>query len=243
MTDIQPREFNDIGELISAAPIAPRWKNEALSLFLQPRDIARILAFHHLYEQILPLHGEVMEFGVAHGRDMNILLSLRRLLEPSVPRRIIGFDTFTGVPEEDIAHDKGDGEKTVPGYCATIGDEYVEFLDSWLSRHNNSHPSTDSNAVELHVGKVQETLPDWLENNEHPIALAFIDYTAYQPTIDTMRLIEERLVPGAIVGFNQFATPFHQGEARALRELGWMDKGDVLRNPMHRYWGTWRKNR
>lgn len=231
------KRFHDIGEFIAAAPIAPKWKVEALPLFLNTHDFWRILGFHYLYQQILDVHGDIYEFGVGHGRDLNILSCLRQMLEPNVPRRFIGFDTFTGVPEGDIA--EIDGEKAEPGYCApnVTPQEYIQFLEAVLVSHNPTHPSSDGSVFDIAVGRVQDTLPTYLDEHQGAIALAFIDLTVYDPTRFVMEAIKDRLPKGAILAFNQFYTPAWQHEARALREVFGLRAGLLRRNPYHRYWG------
>lgn len=225
----------DPGQWILDAPLTPRWKQEALPLFLATRDVGRILGWYHMYEQILDVHGDVFEFGVGHGRDLNILACLRGLLEPNVPRRFVGFDTFAGLPEQDLV--EHDGPKAEPGYCATPPpEEFLPFLRDTLARNVGTHPSSDRVEFVIQVGRVQDTLPKLLEEDDTAIALAFIDYTIYEPTLFTLEAIKERLPRGAVIGFNQFKTPYWQCEARALREVFGLRAGRLRRNPFHRYW-------
>lgn len=233
MSGTPPDEYVDPGQIILDAPIAPRWKGEQLPLFLTARDLWRILGFHHMYQQVLGVHGDFFEFGVGHGRDLNILSCLRQVLEPRVPRRFVGFDTFGGLPEEDISD--VDGPKAKPGYCATP-EGYVQWLGKLLSAHNPSHPSSDNLVVELVRGRVQDTLDGYLAEDQAAIAFAMIDYTIYEPTKYTLKRILGRMPAGAIVAFNQFKTPYWQAGARALREVAGIHGQQLRRNPYHRYW-------
>jgi len=204
-------------------------------LNMSRHDYGRIFAWQWLYERILPLHGDCWVFGVGWGRDMLILAQLRHFYEPLVPRRVLGFDTFEGVPAEDITD--RDGPKAVPGYC-NVPDDWYEKLTELLTAAVQGHPSADRIGGALLKGRVQDTLPGVLDVEQAPIALAMIDYTIEEPTRYTLEAIKDRLVPGSHITFNQFHTPSWKVEAKAVREiLG--HGGHVLRNPFHRYWATY----
>lgn len=197
-------------------------------------DYRRILAWRHLYEQVVPLHGDTFVFGVGWGRDMLILSNLRKLYEPLMPRRVIGFDTFEGVPGSDLRD--SDGPKAHHGYCATP-EGWEGELQEKLEHVNRGHPANDGRGFELIKGRVQDTLPEYLEGDQTAISLAFIDYTIEEPTRFTLEAIKDRLVRGAIVAFNQFKTPFWQAEVQAVRELYGIRFGRLLRSPYHKGWG------
>ena len=53
-----------------------------------------------LYKKILPLNGDILEFGVFKGNSISRLLSFRELLENSNDRKVIGFDAFGSFPNK-----------------------------------------------------------------------------------------------------------------------------------------------
>ena len=226
----------DIGQFILDAPIAPKWKGEQLPLFLTFHDLKRILGWQEIYEQILPIDGNVVQLGVGYGRDLNIFGCLRALMEPNVPRRVIGFDTFEGVIGDDLT--EVDGPKAEHGYYnfATGPEEYMQFLLTVLASHHRDHPSSDGVQFMLVPGKAQETLPVFLEHDQSAIALASFDLLVHGPTVECLKLVRERMPRGAIVAFNQFATPAWNVEARAFREVFGFRGADLRRSRYHRYW-------
>lgn len=202
---------------------------------LTRHDYGRILSWVWLYEQILPLHGDCWVFGVGWGRDVLILSHLRHFFEPSVPRRVFGFDTFEGVPASDITED--DGPKAVPGYCS-VPDGWVGKLQDLVARAGSGHPSADRSPGALFAGRVQDTLPQVLDMEQAPVALAMIDYTIEEPTRYTLEMLKGRFVQGSLIAFNQFHTPSWKVEAKAVREILGHEHVRVLRNPFHRYWAV-----
>ena len=62
-----------------------------LGLFLNSKNLSRILFFDHLYKLNLDTQGVVMEFGVRWGQNLSIFSALRGIYEPfNRHRKIIG---------------------------------------------------------------------------------------------------------------------------------------------------------
>lgn len=107
-----------------------------------------------------------------------------------------GFDTFTGLQEDWAgAHPKG--------HFAV-----------------NSLPKVPSNA-KLVVGRAQETLPKFLQEHKEDIRLVHFDMDTYQSTLDVLRLLRPRLVPGSVIVFDELMgySMWQQGEYRAWSEF------------------------
>src|SRR4030067_2687480 len=106
---------------------------ENAGLFLPPRTLKRILDFAELYEKILGVHGSVVQFGVRWGRDLTVLDSFRNILEPFNPvRRIIGFDTFTGLKSVTAQDSAQEQPELMSEGSLSTSDDHVEFLNRLL---------------------------------------------------------------------------------------------------------------
>jgi hypothetical protein len=71
-----------------------------LGLFLTRQNLSRLLFIKHLYEQVVEIQGDIMEFEVRWGQNLAAFAVLRGILEPyNHSRRLVGFDTFEGFPE------------------------------------------------------------------------------------------------------------------------------------------------
>src|ERR1700752_1873112 len=79
-------------ELFRSCPIP---KNELLSnlgLFMNGPALSRLLFMNELYQNILSVHGSIVEFGVRWGQNLALWSEYRAMYEPyNHNRKIIGF--------------------------------------------------------------------------------------------------------------------------------------------------------
>lgn len=107
-------------------------------------------------------------------------------------RKIYGFDSFKGLPEKWADYDAG--------YFAC------------------DPPDVPSN-VELVIGLFADTIPPFLATHEGSAALIHIDCDLFASTRQVLHFLNDRIVPGTIVQFDEFfIVPEH--EKRAFDE--WM---------------------
>lgn len=86
-------------DLLKNSPIPDSEILYNLGLYLNRQTLSRIFFMQELYQQILPVHGVIMEFGVRWGQNLSLFESFRGMYEPyNYNRKIIGFDTFSGFP-------------------------------------------------------------------------------------------------------------------------------------------------
>lgn len=152
--------------------------------------------------EIASLHappGLVLEFGVYFGR------SLRMLADLLPGRRIHGFDSFQGLPEDWYDHEPA-------GAYSTAG----------------VLPAAPPPEATLHTGWFKDTLPPFLRQNpDADIALVHLDCDLYSSTKDVLDALGSRLRPGAVLVFDDFlAHPewrHHQFKAfdEARRRFDW----------------------
>lgn len=211
----------ELGKMSLAFGIPDFERAENAGLFLPPRTLKRILYFSELYEQILGVHGSVVQFGVRWGRDLTVLDSLRNILEPFNPvRRIIGFDTFTGlksVTDQDNALDQP--ELMSEGSLST-SDNHVEFLSRLLEVRQVLAPLQGEGRVSIVQGDASETIRKYLETHpETIIAMAHFDMDIYKPTKDCLEIILPRMPKGAIIAFDELNYSVAPGETVALHEV------------------------
>jgi hypothetical protein len=111
------------------------------------------------------------------------------------PLQVHGFDSFHGLQE------------------AWSGDGFSFDLQGRM-------PKVPGNVL-LHPGFFADTLPGWLEQNPGPAAFIHIDSDLYEPARCVFEHLEERIVPGTIIVFDEyFNYPNWQAhEFRAFAEL------------------------
>lgn len=194
-----------------------------LPLFLRQKDLAHILFMAEIYQKIVDVPGYVAEFGVMWGRNLALLQGLRECFEPyNHTRRILGFDTFTGLPEAAPQDRGGENRSRAPrapgAYAVPAG--YEDTLRAILSRHQSTAHLAHAKRCDVIKGDVEATLPRWLERNPHALfALCCLDLDLYRPTKAVLEALRGRLVRGAVLVFDEILNPDYPGETRAVSEV------------------------
>ena len=188
-----------------------------LGLFLNSKNLSRILFFDHLYKLNLDTQGVVMEFGVRWGQNLSIFSALRGIYEPfNRHRKIIGFDTFKGFPS---IHSK-DGKSTLMKKGQLdLTKNYDLYLEKILQFQETDNPISHLKKFEICKGDATKELPKYLKNNpETIVSLAYFDLDLYKPTKKCLEIIKSRLVKGSVIGFDELNDPDSPGETLALKE-------------------------
>lgn len=122
------------------------------------------------------LEGRWMEFGVREGDTM------KWLLEERPEQEIHGFDSWEGLPEEW----KTGGKDYAAGSMAVPMPAFPEN-------------------VKLHKGWFDKTLEPWMAENEGNVAYLHIDSDLYSSAIYVLNTLNERIVPGTLIVFDELA--------------------------------------
>ena len=101
------------------------------------------------------------------------------IISSRTTNKVYGFDTFQGLPEDWEDH-QGKG---------------VYSQDGVLPKDNTN--------VELIVGLFQDTLEEFLDEHPEPIAYLHIDADLYSSTKYVFDNIEDRIVPGTVISFDE----------------------------------------
>jgi Macrocin-O-methyltransferase (TylF) len=141
-----------------------------------------------------------LEFGVYEGGSMRWWSE--HLTTPEA--RLIGFDSFKGLPEGWRGLDAGHFSTGGP---PAIDDARVSFVEGWFD----------------------DTLPSF-DPPEHDQLIINIDCDLYSSTATVLRRIESWLVPGSLLYFDELTDRDHEMRAlfesvsrtgARLRPLGW----------------------
>lgn len=189
-----------------------------IGLFIESKNLSRILFMDHIYRQILDVQGCIVEFGCRWGQNLALYEALRGIYEPfNRHRKIIGFDTFEGFPSLDAKD--GQANLMVKGNLATT-ENYKEELEGILDVHEQLNPLNHIHKYELRKGDGTKEFPKYLEENPHTIvALAYFDFDLYEPTKECLEALRPRLTKGSVVGFDEVNDPDSPGETVALMEV------------------------
>lgn len=213
--EISNRDF--YVELIDHSPLEHKDMLWQCYLYLNRQTLTRLICIHEIYKIAMKTHGVIMQFGVYWGRDLALLINLRGIYEYcNYTRKIIGFDTFEGLPE---LHEKDGDMGNYGDFC--VPKDYEEYLDHLLQYHRNECPNSHIKDFELVKGLVQETLPKYLKKNQQTvISLAYLDLDAYEGTKAVLDNIEPYLVKGSVIVFDELNFKAFPGETIAFRESG-----------------------
>jgi len=169
------------------------------------------------FEQI---EGDIVECGVFGGVSLSILAKGATFDPKGMTRRVIGIDTFEGLPASAEQHARwGEGD------CATMhgahpllqpGERVTPESTRELFRRCELAEPT------LLVGRFDAVLPTVVPSQVSRIALLHVDCDLYESTRDVLAGVADVLEDGAIVLFDDW---FHyrghpgRGEARAFAEF------------------------
>lgn len=215
---------------LSQTSIPPDQLLANLGLFLESKNLARLLFMDFLYRQMISVQGVIMEFGVRWGQNLALFSALRGLYEPfNRHRKIIGFDTFKGFPS---IHEKdGHSSMMVNGQLA-VSPCYQETLQRLLTLHESLNPLAHIKKNELCAGDVMEELPRYLSRcPETIVAMAYFDLDLYEPTVKCLELLRPRMTKGTILGFDELNDQDSPGETLALMEVFGLNHLKIQRFP------------
>ncbi|MDV7339027.1 TylF/MycF/NovP-related O-methyltransferase [Terasakiella sp. A23] len=189
-----------------------------IGLFIESKNLSRILFMDHIYRQIVDVQGCIVEFGCRWGQNLALYEALRGIYEPfNRHRKIIGFDTFEGFPSLD--EKDGAANLMVKGNLATT-ENYQEELEGILDVHEQLNPLDHIKKYELRKGDGTKEFPKYLDENPHTVvALAYFDFDLYEPTKECLEALRPRLTKGSVVGFDEVNDPDSPGETVALMEV------------------------
>ncbi|TIH12019.1 class I SAM-dependent methyltransferase [Marinifilum sp. JC120] len=185
--------------------------------FVSRQSLSIFLAKDHIFKQILPIHGAIVECGVFMGAGLFTWAQLSSIYEPANHnRRVIGFDSFEGFPQVG-SQDEGAGliHKTEGGYRFDGKKE----LEDCAALHDLNRPIGHIPNVELVKGDARQTIPDYVAENQHlVVSLLYLDFDLYEPTKVALEALRERMPKGAVLAFDELNQAQWPGETRAVLE-------------------------
>jgi len=188
-----------------------------LGLFLNSKNLSRILFMNYIYQKIIDVQGVVFDLGTRWGQNMSLFSSLRGIYEPyNRHRKIIGFDTFEGFVE--ITPEDGESNLMNAGNV-TVSPNYENYLNEIMECHEQDNPLSHIKKFSIIKGDANNTVQDYLEvHPETIISLAYFDFDVYKPTAKVLETIIPRLTRGSVLGFDELNDPDSPGETIALME-------------------------
>lgn len=185
-------------------------------LFTSRQTITRFLVRYELFKMVVNIPGSIFECGVLFGGGLFAFANFSAALEPvNAQRRIVGFDTFKGLPSIH-EKDKSNAPSSKLHERAMAVDSYEDLLKCIkvfdMNRFLNHLPK-----VELVKGDVATSMPKYLRDNPHTlVSLLYLDMDLYSGTKAAIENCIQRMPKGAIIAFDEFACERWPGETVAL---------------------------
>lgn len=209
------------GKLFESSPIPLPDRIDAFARFASRRATAKFLARCDIFRRVLGVNGSIVECGVLHGAGLFTFAQLSAIHEPyNHTRRVIGFDTFSGVASVDAA-DTGTGSSSHLRAGALAGSSEAELREA-IALFDANRPLAHIPKIELVAGDICETAPAYVAANPHlVVALLYLDLDLHAPTRAALKAFVPRMPKGSILAFDELNTSTFPGETIAAdEELG-----------------------
>ena len=172
----------------------------------------KVLARYELFKRIIDLPGDIIEGGVFKGAGVLYWAKLIQIFNPLSERRVIGFDTFEGYPEDTRYHYE---KEAAEEFLSDSTDNIVTPQD--ILAVAASHGLEQR--IELVKGDATHTIKKYVKDNPGlRVALLNNDLDGYYPTAAALEHIYPLLVPGGVIAFDEYGERFW-GESQAVDEF------------------------
>jgi len=198
-------------------PIPDEQVLENIGLFLNTKNLSRILFMNFIYQKILDIQGVVIELGTRWGQNVSLFSALRGIYEPyNIQRKIIAFDTFEGFPS--VSSEDG-GDNCIKTGNLNVPKNYEDYLNKIMEFQEKDNPVSHIKKYVIRKGDAILELEKYLEDNPQTIvSMVFFDFDLYEPTKKCLQLIKPHLVKGSLLAFDELCTDNFPGETIALKE-------------------------
>jgi len=184
------------------------------SLWGELDRFTKMLARYELFKLVTDKPGDIVEGGVLKGAGVLYWAKLIQIFNPNSRRKVVGFDTFEGYPEDTSkAHDKRTAKDFTQRQIADAKAVSVEAIMEAADKQGLAH------RIELVKGDASQTVESYVkEKPGFRIALLNLDFVLYDPTLAAMKYLYPRVVPGGVVALDEYAVA-DKGESEAVDEM------------------------
>ncbi|MCY4015498.1 MAG: class I SAM-dependent methyltransferase [Gammaproteobacteria bacterium] len=174
---------------------------------LHTTSARRFLHFRELLLQLEDVEGQIVECGVGPGRSLFVFAILTQCV--ARPRRIVGFDTFEGLPEPTAEDGRGNAHKA--GWLSHSEANVRELL-----QFNGVASDFIDENISFVRGTLAESLPAY---DGRAIALLHLDVDLYESYKTALDWLWPFVSPGGIVTFDEYRSEAFPGATRAIDEF------------------------
>lgn len=174
----------------------------------------KMLARYELFKLITDKPGDLVEGGVLKGAGLLFWAKLIEIFNPQSQRKVIGFDTFEGYPEDGTkSHDRKTAKDFKKIQIRDVQDVSMQQIRATAKEQGLEH------RIELVQGKAQESIPAYVKaNSGFHAALINLDFVLYEPTVAALNYLYPCVVSGGVVALDEYGLP-GMGETEAVDEF------------------------
>jgi len=190
-------------------------KLQSFTKYVSSGDIGRFLCRAKIFEQILNVHGWIVDCGVFMGAGLMTWAHLSATLEPlNHVRRILGVDSFAGFPK---IHPEDQLTREALGTPNGLRADSYDDLTEAIRLYDLYRPLGHIPRVQLLRGDAAVTIPQLVHETPHlVVALLYLDFDLFEPTKVAIENILPHMPKGAIIAFDELNNAFWPGETAAV---------------------------
>jgi len=185
--------------------------------FVRTMDITRFLVLYETFKKITSVHGDICEIGVLHGFGTFALGHLSEIFEHrNYVRRIWGFDTFSGPPQDVDANDGAIAKEKI-----TYSDvSSLEDMNNSAEIFNSSRAFNQFQKLSFIKGDVRQTVPEFVKSKPGlVVSLLICHLDLYGATKIAIECIYPRMPKGSIILFGSLNFDELPGETAAANDV------------------------
>ena len=172
---------------------------------------------YEIFRRVLNVQGSVVECGVSFGSGLFSWAQFSAILEPTNhQRRVIGFDTFKGIP--GVAQ-QDETATSAEAHAAGLAIDSHSHLLRCAELYDMNRFVGQIPKLELVRGDATQTIPQFVRDNPHlVVSLLYLDFDIYEPTKIALQTFLPRMPKGAIIAFDELNLKDWPGETTAVLE-------------------------
>jgi len=183
--------------------------------YVPRQDLTNFLAKYELFKKIIDVPGSIVECGVLFGGNLMAFAHFSSIFENvNFERKIIGFDTFTGI-KKISKKDKSRNSKILKKGDYSI-DSYKDLTQS-IRLYDSNRFLNHIPKINIVKGDACLTIPKFIkENPATMVSLLYLDFLVYEPTKIALDNFIPRMSKGSIIAFNTFNDNHYPGTTNAI---------------------------
>jgi hypothetical protein len=176
----------------------------------------RMLTIYELYKQVLGVAGHIADVGVYKGGSSLLFAKLVRNYESEALTLVHGFDWFEGMRNTPPPQDGGENLFTKDSPLILEGGYKADYEDVLELVHRQGF----DDILKIHKLNLITDCPAFFERHRHlKWKLVMMDAGSYEVMKAAIPHFYDRLIPGGIMIFDQYAHEFAPGETLAVSKL------------------------